>query len=160
MVNTLAMSGSITVSRHVNASPEQVWGLVTDLPRMGEWSPENNGGSWQHGANVAAFGAKFKGLNSNGKKRWSTIAKVTALDAPRSFAFDVTAVGVKIATWRYDIAASAGGGSTVSETWTDNRGWFAKKLGGQASGVADREAHNRAGMERTLEAMAAAAEAG
>jgi Polyketide cyclase / dehydrase and lipid transport len=34
-------------SIEINASPEAVYDLVSDLPRMGEWSPENIGGEWQ-----------------------------------------------------------------------------------------------------------------
>ena len=33
-------------SIEINASPEAVYDLVSDLPRMGEWSPENIGGEW------------------------------------------------------------------------------------------------------------------
>ena len=33
----------------IHASPEALDDLVSDLPRMGEWSPENIGGEWQHG---------------------------------------------------------------------------------------------------------------
>jgi hypothetical protein len=36
-------------SIEINASPEAVYDLVSDLPRMGEWSPENIGGEWQGG---------------------------------------------------------------------------------------------------------------
>ncbi len=36
-------------SIEINASPEVVYDLVSDLPRMGEWSPENVGGEWQDG---------------------------------------------------------------------------------------------------------------
>ena len=36
-------------SIEINASPEAVYDLVSDLPRMGEWSPENIGGEWQDG---------------------------------------------------------------------------------------------------------------
>jgi len=34
-------------SIEIHASPEAVYALVSDLPRMGEWSPENIGGEWQ-----------------------------------------------------------------------------------------------------------------
>ena len=37
-------------SIEINASPEAVYDLVSDLPRMGEWSPENIGGEWQAAA--------------------------------------------------------------------------------------------------------------
>jgi polyketide cyclase/dehydrase/lipid transport protein len=33
-------------SIEIHASPEAVYDLVSDLPRMGEWSPENIGGEW------------------------------------------------------------------------------------------------------------------
>jgi Polyketide cyclase / dehydrase and lipid transport len=36
-------------SIEIQASPEAVYDLVSDLPRMGEWSPENIGGEWQGG---------------------------------------------------------------------------------------------------------------
>lgn len=157
VVNTDEMPANIVVSRHINASPEKVWALVTDLPRMGEWSPENDGGSWTGGASAAAVGAKFKGLNSNGKKKWSTMSKVTVLEAPRSFAFDVSVLGLAIAGWSYEIEAQDGG-TIVTETWIDKRGKVAMLVGGPASGVKDRESHNRAGMEKTLEGLAAAAE--
>jgi len=34
----------------IDAAPEQVWELVTDVTRMGEWSPENTGARWIGGA--------------------------------------------------------------------------------------------------------------
>jgi len=146
-----------TVSRQIAAPPERVWALVTDLPRMGEWSPENTGGTWVRGAAGPALGARFKGTNENGKKRWSTEVKVVALDAPRSFEFEVTALGFRVARWGYAIETT-GSGCQVTETWTDQRGWLARTLGSSVSGVAERAAHNRAGMEHTLERLAATAE--
>jgi len=29
-----------SVNLHIDASPDQVWGLVSDITRMGEYSPE------------------------------------------------------------------------------------------------------------------------
>jgi len=37
------MTYSTAVTRDIAAPSEKVWALVTDLPRMGEWSPENAG---------------------------------------------------------------------------------------------------------------------
>jgi len=39
-------------SIELHASPEAVDDLVTDLPRMGAWSPEHIGGEWQGGGKV------------------------------------------------------------------------------------------------------------
>jgi hypothetical protein len=132
--------------------------MVSDLSRMGEWSPEATGGKWLAGATGPTIGAKFKGDNRNGKKRWNTLAVVTAADPGRTFAFETKAVGLKIAEWRYTIEPTAEG-CRVTETWTDQRGTIATKLGKPVSGVEDRAAHNEAGMAATLDRLKAAAEA-
>ena len=36
-------------SIEINASPETVYGMVSDITRMGEWSPEAVGGRWMDG---------------------------------------------------------------------------------------------------------------
>jgi uncharacterized protein YndB with AHSA1/START domain len=146
---------SVSVSRDITAPPDRIWALVTDLPRMGEWSPENTGGRWTKGAATAALGATFQGTNSSGKRRWKTVATVTSFDEPRRFAFDVAAGPLKIARWAYDIEATPTG-SRVTETWTDQRGWLITKLGGFFSGVSDRPTFNRSSMEQTLAALDAA----
>ena len=51
------MTYPVSVTRDIAASPEKVWALVTDLPRMGEWSPENQGGTWSASAPRASRSA-------------------------------------------------------------------------------------------------------
>lgn len=46
----------------VEASPEEVHNVVSDLPRSGEWSPECQGGEWIRGE-PATVGAVFRGEN-------------------------------------------------------------------------------------------------
>jgi hypothetical protein len=46
----------------------------------------------------------------------------------------------------------------VIEEWWDQRGTVIKALGTVISGVSDRAAHNRVGMQTTLERLATAAE--
>ena len=36
----------LRAGRHVAADPATVYDLITDIRRMGEWSPENEGGQW------------------------------------------------------------------------------------------------------------------
>ena len=57
--------------------------------------------------------------------------------------------------WVWEVAPSANG-SLVKHSWIDRRGKFANWLGGKVSGVTDRASHNRANMERTIEALAGA----
>ena len=149
------MSHQIEVSRTIAATPEQVYSLVSDLPRMGEWSPENTGGKWIKGATGPAVGATFQGTNALGKKKWKTISKVTAATPGKEFAFDVTAAGMKVAGWGFSIAA-AEGGATVTHYWDDHRNALIAKLTGLALGVKDRASHNRANMEKTLEGLGGA----
>ncbi len=146
----------IQVERTVSASPAAVWRLVSDLPRMGEWSPENDGGEWVKGANGPAPGAKFKGHNANGSKSWSTLSTVIDAKPDERFSFLVTVGPFKIAEWAFDVEGTADG-CRVTETWTDRRGRLMKTLGAKASGVDDRVEHNRVGMEQTLAGVAASA---
>jgi hypothetical protein len=152
------MAEPLSVSTHIEASPEAVYDIVSDLPRMGELSPENTGGKWLGGATGPAVGARFKGTNTNGKKSWSTTVTVAEATPGSVFAFDISAGPFKVARWTYRFDA-ADGGCTVTETWDDLRAGWMHKLGKVASGVADRRAHNEAGMRATLERLKVVAEA-
>lgn len=145
----------VEVSRVVTASAERVYALISDLPRMGEWSPENNGGSWVKGASGPAVGAVFKGKNAKGRIKWSTLSKVVVATPAQEFAFDVTVKGFAVARWGYLIETVAGG-TKVTEYWDDHRNPVMKKLTGLALGIPDRVVHNTAGMEHTLDRIAAA----
>jgi uncharacterized protein YndB with AHSA1/START domain len=151
------MPDEVSVNRDIAAAPDLLWAMVSDVTRMGEWSPESDGATWVAGADGPQAGARFRGRNSHGKKKWETDATVVEAEPGRMFSFRVTAAGFKVAEWRYtfepiDI------GCRVTETWIDRRGRIAKALGKPVSGVADRAAHNRAGMEQTLDRLKTAAE--
>jgi uncharacterized protein YndB with AHSA1/START domain len=145
----------VEVSRLIPTTPERVYELVSDLPRMGEWSPENLGGSWIKGATGPAVGAQFKGKNRKGGKRWSTISTVVIADPGKEFAFDVSVKGFAVARWGFRLEA-ADGGTVATEYWDDHRSKVMAKLTGLALGIPDRAVHNTAGMEQTLEKLAAA----
>ncbi len=145
----------VEVTRLIPATPERVYELVSDLPRMGEWSPENLGGSWIKGATGPAVGAKFRGKNRKGGKRWSTISTVVVADPGNEFAFDVTVKGFAVARWGFRTEA-ADGGTLTTEYWDDHRSKLMAKLTGLALGIPDRAVHNTAGMEQTLEKLATA----
>jgi hypothetical protein len=148
------MAERTTISRtvEVDASPERAWDLVSDLPRMGELSPENTGGRWLRGAAAPAVGVRFRGSNRNGWRRWSTVVQVTACQPPQQFAFDVHSLGLAVSRWSYDIAARPGGCS-VTETWEDRRGRAMDVIGLLASGVSDRAGYTAASIEQTLAAL-------
>lgn len=148
----------VEVERRIDAPPTLVWQLITDVTRMGEWSPETTAAVWTGGATGPEVGATFRGRNQIGIRRWSTSCRVTAAEPGKRFTFEVTSGPFAVAEWSYEIQAD-GDGCVVRERWKDNRSWILDQIGWLASGVKDRAAHNRAGMEQTLERLAAAAEA-
>ena len=149
------MKEPVSVSREVSATPEEVWALVSDLTRMGEWSPEARGGHWAGGADGPSLGAVFKGSNRNGRYRWRTKVTVTECDPPRRFAFQLLAPFMDGCDWVYDIEPTEGG-CRVTESWVDHRTKALVVIGRVLSGVSDRATHNLAGMEQTLDRLAAA----
>lgn len=148
-------NGNVSVSRDVASTPDALWRLVTDLPRMGEWSPENRGGEWIN-AKGPAVGVRFKGRNKNGKRSWSTTVEVIRCDEPRVFAFSLLVGKSKWCDWVYEIEPIPTG-VRVTHSWIDHRSAFTSWLGGVVSGVKDRASHNAANMEKTLDALVRAA---
>jgi uncharacterized protein YndB with AHSA1/START domain len=151
------MSDEVSVTREIHAPADRVWALVSDVTRMGEWSPENERGVWLGGATGPAPGARFRGTNRIGRRKWKTVATVVAAEPGRRFSFRVSAKGLNVADWSYAFEPAATG-CRVTETWTDRRAGFFKPLAQLVTGVADRASHNRAGMEQTLDRLAAVAE--
>lgn len=156
MTDATVPARTITVEQAIAADPGRVWRMISDITRMGEWSPESTGGSWVRGATGPAVGARFRGSNRAGWRFWVTWCTVTDCVPGRVFAFDVDALGLAVAHWRYEIEPT-GDGCIVRETWRDRRGGLVTALGKPISGVADRAAHNRQGMQQTLENLARAA---
>jgi len=147
--------GSITV----RAEPAAIWSLVTDVTRMGEWSPENERGEWIDGATGPAVGARFKGYNRRGRSRWSTTCEVTEAQPGRSFVF-VTGGTAKPGTWwryRFD---PVDGGTLVTESFemTKALGPFSRFLTRVTTGVTDRRADMEESIHVTLAALKQAAE--
>ena len=151
------MTNRVEVSRDIKASPEQVWAAITDITRMGEWSPECHTCEWNEGSSGPAVGARFTGHNRNGDKEWSTEAEVVECVPNERFSFDGVFGDLRFSHWGYVIEPTADG-SRVTEWWEDGRPEGIKEATAAISGVADRETHNRAGMEQTLERLAAAVE--
>jgi uncharacterized protein YndB with AHSA1/START domain len=150
------MDQPVSVTREIAAPAEQVWAMVSDVTRMGEWSPENCGAAWRGGATGPTPGAKFKGRNRNGGRAWTTTAAVVDAVPGRRFSFRVGVGPLPVAIWAYDFEPTATG-CLVTESCTDLRPRFFKPIARVATGVADRATHNRAGMEVTLDRLAAIA---
>lgn len=66
----LAMHGFATID--MNASPEAVWSLISDVTQIGRFSPETFEAQWLDGAVGPAVGAKFRGHVKRNEKGPST----------------------------------------------------------------------------------------
>ena len=141
----------------IPASAEELYALVSDVTRTGEWSPENVGGQWIDGATGPEVGARFQGSNRRGWRRWSTTCRVVAAEPGRTFSFDVLFAGTPVSRWTYEFRPD-GEWTVVTETWTDRRpAWFSL-LTKPLMGVGDVRVHNQRNIERTLANLATAAE--
>lgn len=150
------MSDTVSISRSIDAPADELWRLVSDVTRMGEWSPETTSAAWVKGATGPVVGARFKGDNRNGSKTWSTMCEVTECEPGAVFAFDAMVGPKRYAGWSYRFVENDGA-TTVTETWTDHRGPIFTWIGGRVSGVDDRATHNETTMTATLDALATGA---
>jgi len=141
----------------IGAPADKVWGMVSDVTRVGEWSPETVSAEWLDGAGGPALGARFKGHNKR-KGPWSTTCTVTECDPGRTFGFSV---GKGETTWRYDLAPTDAG-CRVTETFEIVRvpGLISRSFTKLGTGVtwAEREDDLVAGMRETLRRLKAVAE--
>jgi hypothetical protein len=80
-MGTLPREGTVTVE--VAASPEQVWAVLADVTRAGDWGHESQPGEWLDGATTAVPGARFQGRNRKGRTKWTRVCEVLEADAPR-----------------------------------------------------------------------------
>ncbi len=151
------MTDHVEVSRAIAASPEAVWNAITDITRMGEWSPECHTCEWKDGATGPAVGTSFIGHNRNGELEWTTEAVIIECVPNKVFRFDGVFGDLHFAKWGYLIEATDDG-CIVTETWEEGRSPEIIEMTKPISGVDDRASHNRAGMEKTLERLAAAVE--
>ena len=139
----------------IDAAPRAVYELVSDITRMGEWSPECYRCEWLGGATTAAVGAKFRGHNRLGKVRWTTDAIVTTADPGQQFAFTTLHKdGREETVWRYQFR-QIGGGTEVIESYQ----FLWCPIGNRIAEVPiPRNKQLRRGIQQTLERIKAAAE--
>jgi len=147
-----------SVTLHIDAAPDEVWGLVSDITNTGKFSPETLEAEWLDGATGPAVGTRFRGhvkRNGRGPMYW-TSCKITECEPGRVFEFAVITGGKPLNTWRYEFEPSAGG-TDVTESFRlmptlPLRLYWA--LLGHWRGQT-----NRNGMRETLERIKAVAEA-
>jgi uncharacterized protein YndB with AHSA1/START domain len=92
-VSQVQKTGRVEVT--VAADVREVWRVVSDVTRVGEWSHECRSARWLAGARGPAPGARFRGRNRAGWARWSRTAEIVCVDEPRELVWRT------VPTWLY-----------------------------------------------------------
>jgi hypothetical protein len=88
----------------IEAPPERVWPLVSDIFLMPGLSGELQEVAWLDGVTGPAVGCRFAGRNANAALgSWETVSTVVECDEPRCFAWVVGDPGHPSTTWRFTL---------------------------------------------------------
>lgn len=146
------------VTERIEAPVDVVWALVSDVTRIGEFSPETFEGKWTRGATGPAVGAHFAGhvkRNGRGPTYWSP-CRVTACVPNELFEFSVGTDSMTLNNWGYRLRAVSPGVTEVSEYFRLEQGPMTRlywALAGRWRGRTNLE-----GMRTTLARIKAVAE--
>lgn len=149
-----------TVERYIEAPPEALYGVVADVTRTPELSPEVVACEWLDGATGPAVGARFRAKNHAGRgPDWHNTPVITVAERGREFTFSRTEKGAGTIVWRY-VFTPEKSGTRITESYEVTRpvrlfGWF---LIGVLYGLKDRRGDLRRGMTQTLQRLAALTE--
>ncbi|WP_240195626.1 SRPBCC family protein [Nocardioides faecalis] len=114
------------VSLTIAAPVDQVWSLVSDVTRIGEFSPETFEAQWTRGATGPAEGARFKGhvkRNGVGPTYW-TGCTVTECVENRLFEFTVGMEGkTPVNRWGYRLESLGSETTRVTEYFRLTPSW-------------------------------------
>ena len=147
-------------SIEINASPETVWSLVTDMERYGEWSSENTGGYWRKKEDgvpgTGEVGDEFVGINRRGDDEWKALVEIIVREENNAFAFVTGGTAMNLIHWRYDIEPNDSG-TILTESWAlMNLSPLMIEHGDEE--IQYRAANARESITATLKGMKAAAE--
>lgn len=150
----MSLPTTATVAVTVEAPADAVYDLISDVTRMGQWSPECVRCEWLDTPSVP--GSTFRGHNRRGLARWSTTARVLTANRPTEFSFATLHRGEQATRWTYRLDGD-GTATRVTETFeaisTPPLIAFAERWL-----IRDRQAQLEAGMIQTLNAVKETAE--
>lgn len=101
---------TVEVRTWIDAPPERVWRLASDVALMPDLSSELHSIEWPDGAPGAVVGARFFGHNKHDTiGEWTTTSHIIECDPPRAFAWAVDDPDNPAALWRYRLEPQNGG---------------------------------------------------
>ena len=143
-------------SIEIAAPPATVWGIVSDLRRMGEWSPQCVRMAVL--GREVGVGTRTLNLNRDGWKRWPTSSRVVVFEPEQTLAFRVP---LNRTVWTYELEPSATG-TVLTESRRAPSGVSRLSniaVGAALGGTEAFEASLSDGIRRTLERIKVEAEA-
>jgi uncharacterized protein YndB with AHSA1/START domain len=143
-----------SASIDIDAAPEVVWQLVSDITRMGEWSPECVKAEWEGDATEAAKGVLFHGWNKAGTYEWDAPCLIIDCEPEKVFEFQVPVEGPVVTRWRFEFMPN-GEGTTLTESFDAPM----INVPGVASNFEGRWEMLDGGIKKTIARIKAAAEA-
>ncbi|MEU4928682.1 SRPBCC family protein [Streptomyces yokosukanensis] len=106
---------TVEVGTWIDAPPERVWALVSDVTLMPGMSGELRSVAWLDGADGPAVGARFVGHSGHeALGAWSTTSHVIECEPGRVFAWAVQDPANPSAIWRFRLRPE-NGGTALSE---------------------------------------------
>jgi uncharacterized protein YndB with AHSA1/START domain len=140
----------------INAPVSKVWGLISDLSRMPQWSPQCR---WMKPLGPVRPGGRTLNINRRGFLFWPTSCVVTEVIPEQKLAFRVPLNG---SVWSYELEPTAGGTRVTESRHAENGVTAVSSLTTKAfmGGVAKFERELVDGMNASLSKIKAAAENG
>lgn len=101
---------TVEVRAWIDAPPEQVWRLVSDIDLMPSMSDELQSVEWLDGADGCELGARFLGRSKHeALGEWATTSHVVEFEPGRVFAWAVEDPTHPTAIWRFRLEPRDGG---------------------------------------------------
>lgn len=150
------MPKDLEASIEIDAPPERVWAVVSDLERMPEWSPQCR---WTKVFGTPRAGAWSVNLNRAGRRYWPTTGRIVRYEPGRAIAFRINENKM---TWAFDLEPTETGTRVVqSRDASGGTTWISRTLINAAMGGEQRfEPALVEGMQETLSRIKSAVEAG
>lgn len=113
----IQMENRVAVTVDADVDVDDVWNLVCDVTRVGEWSHECVGAAWLGGATAAVPGARFRGRNRAGIIRWGRVCEIVSAE-PHELAWRTvpTLLYPDSSEWRITLE-EVEGGTRISQSF-------------------------------------------
>lgn len=115
----------------VDATVPQVWDVVADVTRIGEWSHECHAARWLGGADQPFPGARFRGRNRAGWMRWGRTCEIVTVVPPREIAWRTvpTPLFPDSTQWCIELDPRSDGRTLIRQSFTVLRApWLLDRL--------------------------------